>query len=56
MVSRMTLIHAFELLENPPEKVADAIGVFGSDTTLRTWVFQLLSSDGDVSQFDGDTT
>ena len=56
MVSRMTLIHAFELLENPPEKVADVIGVFGSDTTLRTWVFQLLSSDGDVSQFDGDTT
>ena len=56
MVSRMTLNHAFELLENPPEKVADAIGVFGSDATLRTWVFQQLSSDGDVSQFDGDNT
>ena len=54
MVSRMTLIHAFELLESPPEKFADAIAVFGNDTTLRSWVFQLLSNQGDVTQFDGE--
>jgi DNA polymerase-3 subunit delta len=54
MVSSMTLIHAFEMLENPPEKFADAMAVFGNDSTLRSWVFQLLSNDGDVTQFDGE--
>ena len=50
----MTLIHAFELLDNPPDKFADAMAVFGNDSTLRSWVFQLLSNDGDVTQFDGE--
>ena len=50
----MTLIHAFELLENPPDKFGDAMAVFGNDSTLRSWVFQLLSNDGDVTQFDGE--
>ena len=54
MVSRMTLIHAFELLESPPDKFADAIAVFGNDSTLRSWVFQLLSNQGDLTQFDGE--
>ena len=54
MVSCMTLIHAFELLDNPPDKFADAMAVFGNDSTLRSWVFQLLSNDGDVTQFDGE--
>ena len=54
MVSSMTLIHAFELLESPPDTFADAIAVFGNDSTLRSWVFQLLSNQGDLTQFDGE--
>ena len=54
MVKRMTLIHAFELLEKPPSSFADAMAVFGNDTSLRSWVFQLLSNAGDVTQFDGE--
>ena len=52
----MTLIHAFELLAKPPEKVADVVALFGGDTTLRAWALQLLSADGDVTQFEGEST
>ena len=56
MVSGMTLIHAFELLTKPPANVPDVVGLFGSDATLRSWVLQQLSADGDVTHFDGDST
>ncbi|MGI9470386.1 MAG: DNA polymerase III subunit delta [Rubripirellula sp.] len=52
----MTLVHAFELLPNPPDRVPDVVGVFGGDTTLRAWALQLLSADGDVTQFEGEST
>lgn len=52
----MTLIHAFELLASPPKKVPDIVGLFGNDATLRAWTLQLLSSDGDVTQFEGENT
>lgn len=56
MVLCMTLIHAFELLAKPPETTPDVVAFFGNDATLRTWVLQCLSSEGDVTQFDGDST
>ncbi len=52
----MTLIHAFELLSKPPTDVPDVVTVFGNDATLRSWVLQTLSADGDVTQFDGEST
>lgn len=52
----MTLMHAFELLPSPPTTVPDVVAIFGSDTTLRSWVLQTLPGDGDVTQFDGDST
>ncbi len=52
----MTLIHAFEMLPNPPAAVPDVVAVFGGDATLRSWSMQTLSADGDVTQFDGETT
>ncbi len=51
----MTLIHAFEVLSKPPDDVPDVVALFGNDATLRSWVLQALSADGDVTQFDGDS-
>ena len=56
MVTGMTLIHAFELLPNPPADVPDVVAVFGSDATLRSWSMQALTRDGDRTTVDGDTT
>ncbi|TWU59394.1 DNA polymerase III subunit delta [Rubripirellula tenax] len=52
----MTLIHAFEMLPAPPANVPDVVAVFGADASLRTWSMQALSVDGDVTQFDGEST
>lgn len=52
----MTLIHAFELLPKPPERAADVVALFGNDSTLRSWVLQMLPGDGDLTQFEGEST
>ncbi len=52
----MTLIHAFELLTQPASEVPDVAAMFGSDATLRSWVLQSLVSEGDVTQFEGEST
>ncbi|MFK8111504.1 MAG: DNA polymerase III subunit delta [Rubripirellula sp.] len=52
----MTLNHAFELLPSPPANVPDVVALFGSDSTLKSWVLQMLPGDGDVTQFEGDST
>ena len=51
----MSLTHAFEHLQQSEHPPADVTAVFGSDATLRCWVINGLTSDTDVSQFDGDT-
>ena len=51
----MTRIHAFELLSDPPEDVADVVALFGNDATLRCWVLQTLSGQADVTQFEGES-
>lgn len=55
-MSIMTRIHAFELLADPPEVVADVVALFGNDATLRCWVLQTLSGQADVTQFEGEST
>lgn len=52
----MTLIHAFELLPNPPDDVPDVVALFGSDGALRSWSLLSLTSRGDLTQVDGDTS
>ncbi|QDT02583.1 DNA polymerase III subunit delta [Rubripirellula lacrimiformis] len=52
----MTLIHAFEMLPDPPTSVPDVVAVFGADATLRSWSMLALSACGDATQFDGETT
>ena len=52
----MTLIHAFALLPNPIQEIPDVVALFGTDATLRCWSMQSLTSLGDVTQFEGDTT
>lgn len=52
----MSLIHAFEMLPDPPASVPDVVAVFGNDSSLRSWSMQALSAGGDVTQFDGETT
>ncbi len=52
----MTLMHAFEMLPDPLAELPGIAAVFGSDATLRSWAIAALSSDGDVTQFDGDST
>lgn len=51
----MPVLHAFDLLLAPPSSIPDVVAVFGSDATLRSWSMQALSSDGDVTQFDGES-
>lgn len=52
----MTLIHAFELLPDPPSSAPDVVAVFGGDATLRSWSIQAISAGGDATQFDGEST
>lgn len=52
----MPLVHAFDLLPDPPTAVPDVVALFGSDVTLRTWVFQALTGESDSTQFDGEVT
>ena len=52
----MSLIHAFQLLPDPPDDVPDVVVLFGSDTTLRSWSISSLTSRGDVTQVDGEAT
>ncbi len=52
----MTLIHAFELLTNPPDDVPDVVALFGADTALRSWSLHSLTSRGDMTQVDGDAS
>jgi DNA polymerase-3 subunit delta len=52
----MTLVHAFEFLSQPSPELPDVAALFGNDATLRSWSLQLLAADGDVTQFDGEST
>ena len=52
----MTVLHAFDLLGNPPKNPPTVAAVFGSDATLRCWAISELTQEGDVTQFDGDST
>jgi DNA polymerase III subunit delta len=52
----MSLIHAFELLPDPPAQAPDVVALFGNDTTLRAWVLHTLPGEGDLTQFEGDST
>ncbi|MFG0260887.1 MAG: DNA polymerase III subunit delta [Novipirellula sp. JB048] len=51
----MAILNAFEMLSKPPADLPSMAAVFGPDTTLRTWVIAALSSDGDVTSFDGES-
>lgn len=50
----MTKFHAFDFLVHPPAQTPDVVAVFGSDTTLRSWVLHQVAGDGDLMQVDGD--
>ena len=52
----MSVVHAFELLVDPPAEPPAVMALFGSDTTLRSWSIRALTQDGDVTQYDGETT
>lgn len=52
----MPLLHAFDLLGNPPNDLPVVAAVFGSDSTLRSWSIAELTQKGDMTQFDGETT
>lgn len=52
----MSLIHAFDRLLQPDGEPSAVAALFGSDATLRCWVMTSLTADGDVTQFDGETT
>ena len=56
----MTVLHSFDLLGKPPESLSEnppaVAAVFGSDATLRSWAIQELTQQGDVTQFDGEST
>ncbi|EMI18615.1 DNA polymerase III subunit delta [Rhodopirellula maiorica SM1] len=51
----MAILNAFEMLMKPPADLPSVAAVFGPDTTLRTWAISALSSDGDVTSFDGES-
>ncbi len=51
----MSLVHAFDLLPQPPADVPSVVAIFGSDASLRCWAISTLTGDGDVSEFDGDS-
>ncbi|WP_146399736.1 DNA polymerase III subunit delta [Planctomycetes bacterium CA13] len=51
----MAILNAFDLLTKPPGELPSVAAVFGSDTTLRSWVISALCEGGDVTSFDGDT-
>ena len=52
----MPVTHAFELLGQPPETLPAVAACFGSDATLRVWSIAALTQDGDVTQFEGEST
>ena len=52
----MSLSHAFDWLPEERADVPDVVAVFGSDATLRSWVIAALAGEGDMTQFDGETT
>lgn len=56
MVSGMTMLHAFDLLAQPPARQPDVVAVFGTDVTLRAWVLHQVTVEGDVMQVEGDAT
>lgn len=51
----MSLVHAFEFLQESPGDHPAVVAVFGSDATLRSWAIQALIGEGDATEFDGDT-
>ena len=52
----MTTRHAFDFLTSPPESMPDVVGIFGNDSSLRSWSLNIVTGDGDLTQFDGETT
>lgn len=56
----MSVQHAFAWLTDTQQSqgssdLPDVIAVFGSDSTLRSWVIQAISQDGDVTHFEGES-
>lgn len=52
----MTIRHAFDFLTDPPTQMPDVVGIFGNDASLRSWTLATVASQGDLTQFDGETT
>ena len=51
----MPYVHAFEWLKQSHSELPEVVALFGSDATLRSWVIQALSGDGDLTALDGDS-
>lgn len=52
----MTLIHAFDCLQQPDPQPAAVVALFGNDATLRHWSLNRITADGDLVQFEGEST
>lgn len=51
----MPLLHAFDFLTSPPERLPSLVVAAGSDAVLRSWVITRVSAQGDVHVMDGET-
>ncbi|MCH1497162.1 MAG: DNA polymerase III subunit delta [Rubripirellula sp.] len=52
----MATDHAFEFLEQSSNHFPDVIAVVGNDASLRSWVMEKLTVDGDVMQVSGESS
>ena len=50
----MATVNAFDFLQQADASLPDVIAIFGSDASLRSWVLQKLTTDGDLMQVSGD--
>lgn len=52
----MPFTHAFDYLTSESDEAPAIVALFGSDATLRSWVVVAVTSTGDITQFDGEST
>lgn len=52
----MATVHAFELLDQSSNHFPDIIAVVGNDSSLRSWVMDRITAEGDLMQVSGESS